>query len=62
MEHGIISLCPKMQEGVILSKMMQGKVKLQKAARLQRINTCGKTHETEITLELVQLVRISWWY
>jgi len=52
LEHGIISLCPKMQEGVIVSKMMKGKVKLQKSARLQRINTYGKT---EITLELFQL-------
>lgn len=55
MKHGIISLWPKMQEGVIVSKMMKGKVKLRKSARLQRINTYGKTPETEITLELVQL-------
>ena len=44
-----------MQEGVIVSKMMKGQVKLQKSARLQRINTYGKTYGTEITLELVQL-------
>lgn len=29
LKHGIISLWPKMQEGVIVSKMMKGKVKLQ---------------------------------
>lgn len=42
LKHGIISLWPKMQEGVIVSKMMKVKSKITKIARLQRVNTYGK--------------------